>query len=134
MSGTVHLTLPVWLAIAIALLALWAALDRLLLPSFRWLVRRRVNKVLEDIHTKLKIRIPPLTLTKREVLIDRLIFDPQVQEAVEAEMRSSGAPREVVLERVRRYSREIVPSFNAYAYFRVGYALARNVARSLYRV
>ncbi len=134
MSGTVHLTLPVWLAIAIALLALWAALDRLLLPSFRWLVRRRVNKVLEEIHTRLKIRIPPLTLTKREVLIDRLIFDAQVQEAVEAEMKSSSAPREVVLARVRRYAREIVPSFNAYAYFRVGYALARNVARSLYRV
>src|SRR5712691_1883357 len=68
MSGTVHLTLPVWLAIAIAALALWAALERLLLPSFRWLMRRRVNRVLEEIHTRLKIRIPPLTLTKREVL------------------------------------------------------------------
>ena len=134
MSGTVHLTLPVWLAIVIAALALWAALERLLLPSFRWLLRRRVNRVLEEIHTRLKIRIPPLTLTKREVLIDRLIFDPQVQEAVDGEMRASGAPREVVLERVRRYAREIVPSFNAYAYFRVGYALARNVARLLYRV
>src|ERR1700694_3553169 len=127
-------TLPLWLFALLALLAIWATLDRLLLPSFRWLVRRRVNRVLEDIHTKLKIRIPPLTLTKREVLIDRLIFDAQVQEAVEAEMKSSSAPREVVLTRVRRYAREIVPSFNAYAYFRVGYALARNVARSLYRV
>ena len=34
----------------------------------------------------------------------------------------------------RRYAREIVPAFNAYAYFRFGYWLARNLARSLYRV
>jgi glycerol-3-phosphate O-acyltransferase len=132
MTSTIGL--PVWLFIVLLLLALWAALDRLLFPSFRWIVRRRVNRVLEEIHTRLKIRIPPLTLTKRDVLIDRLIFDPQVQEAVEAEMQASAVPREVVLERVRRYAREIVPSFNAYAYFRIGYALARNVARFLYRV
>ena len=32
------------------------------------------------------------------------------------------------------YAREIVPAFNAYIYFRVGYALARAFARALYRV
>ena len=36
--------------------------------------------------------------------------------------------------RIRRYAREIVPAFNAYVYFRLGYWLARNIARSLYRV
>ena len=35
---------------------------------------------------------------------------------------------------VRRYAREIVPTFNAYIYFRVGYSIARTVARFLYRV
>jgi glycerol-3-phosphate O-acyltransferase len=38
------------------------------------------------------------------------------------------------MERVSTYAREIVPSFNAYAYFRFGYFLARNVARLLFRV
>jgi len=38
------------------------------------------------------------------------------------------------MARAERYAREIVPAFNAYLYFRVGYAIARNVARSLYRV
>jgi glycerol-3-phosphate O-acyltransferase len=128
------ISVPLWLAILVALLALWSILDRLLLPSARWFLRRRVNRVLEEIHTRLKIQIPPFKLTKREVLIDRLLFDPQVQEAAAALTRESDVPRGVVLERVAGYAREIVPSFNAYAYFRVGYALARNIARSLYRV
>jgi glycerol-3-phosphate O-acyltransferase len=132
MSGTV--TLPVWLAVLLALLAAWAALDRLFLPSVRWILRRRVNRVLEEINTRLRIRIAPLKLTKREVLIDRLLYDPQVQAAADAEVHEKQIPREVVMERIGRYAREIVPAFNAYAYFRFGYWLARNVARSLYRV
>jgi glycerol-3-phosphate O-acyltransferase len=132
MSDTV--SLPVWLAVLLGLLAAWAALDRLLLPSVRWILRRRVNRVLEEINTRLKIRIAPFELTKRDVLIDRLLYDPQVQQAAEAEARENRMPREVVMERIGRYAREIVPAFNAYAYFRVGYWLARNLARSLYRV
>ena len=130
----VTLTLPLWLAIVLGLLALWSALDRLLIPSARWFLRRRVNRVLEEINTRLKIRIPPFKLTKREVLIDRLLFDPQVQEAAEVEAREARVPREVVQDRIRRYAREIVPAFNAYVYFRFGYWLARTIARSLYRV
>jgi len=132
MRGTV--SLPTWLAVLLALLAAWAALDRLLLPSARWVLRRRVNRMLEELNTRLKIRIQPFKLTKREVLIDRLLYDPQVQEAAEAESRQRDMPRDVVMREVERYAREIVPAFNAYAYFRFGYWLARNLARSLYRV
>jgi glycerol-3-phosphate O-acyltransferase len=132
MTSTV--TLPVWLLVLLGVLALWAATERLLLPSARWILRRRVNRVLEELHTKLKIRIPPFKLTKREVLIDRLMFDPLVQEAAAAHSREGGIPLEVVMQQVSRDAREIVPGFNAYAYFRVGYALARNFARFLYRV
>jgi glycerol-3-phosphate O-acyltransferase len=128
------ITLPLWLAIPAGLLALWAVLDRLLVPSARWILRRRVNRVLEQINPSLKIQLPVFNLTKREVLIDRLMFDPAVQEAAAAFAVESGAPRDVVMSRVRRYAREIVPSFNAYIYFRIGYAVARAIARSLYRV
>jgi glycerol-3-phosphate O-acyltransferase len=126
--------LPLWAAILLALLAAWAALDRLLIPSVRWFIRRRANRVLEEINTRLKIRIQPFKLTKRAVLIDRLTYDPQVVEAAEAASREAEMPREVAMARVARYAREIVPAFNAYVYFRVGYWLARNLARSLYRV
>jgi glycerol-3-phosphate O-acyltransferase len=128
------ITLPVWLGVLLGLLLLWALLDRLLLPGARWFFRRRVNRVLDEINTRLKIRIPPFKLTRREVLIDRLLFDPQVQEAAEREAREAGAPREAVQTRIRRYAREIVPAFNAYIYFRLGYWFARNLVRSLYRV
>ncbi|HYB52525.1 MAG TPA: 1-acyl-sn-glycerol-3-phosphate acyltransferase, partial [Thermoanaerobaculia bacterium] len=127
-------TLPLWLAILAGALALWAALDRLLIPSARWMIRRRVNRLLEQVNTTLRIQIPPFKITKREVLIDRLLFDPAVQEAAAARAQEAGLPREAVLGTVRRYAREIVPAFNAYAYFRVGYAGARALARSLYRV
>ena len=127
-------TLPLWAALVVLALALWAALDRVLLPSVRWFLRRRVNRVLEEINTRLHIRIQPFKLTKRQVLIDRLQFDPKVQEAAEEFARAEQMPRALAMDRVRRYSREIVPAFNAYIYFRLGYSLARRVARTLYRV
>ncbi len=125
---------PLWLLLALLLLAAWSVLDLLLLPSVRWFVRRRVDRVLEEVGQHLRIRIEPFRLTKRAVLIDRLLYDPQVMEAVEAHARENDMPREVVMASVERYAREIVPGFNAYLYFRVGTWLARRFAQTLYRV
>jgi len=127
-------TLPVWAALVVLALAAWAALDRLLIPSVRWYFRRRVNRVLEELNTRLRIRIQPFKLTKRQVLIDRLQYDPKVQEAADAYAQDQNIPRAVVADLLRQYSREIVPAFNAYLYFRIGYSLARRLARTLYRV
>ncbi len=127
-------TLPLWAALVVLALALWAALDRIFFPSVRWFLRRRVNRVLEELNTRLHIRIQPFKLTKRQVLIDRLQYDPKVLEAADDFARDEQMPRAVAMDRVRRYSREIVPAFNAYIYFRVGYSLARRFARALYRV
>ncbi|HEX8903907.1 MAG TPA: 1-acyl-sn-glycerol-3-phosphate acyltransferase, partial [Longimicrobiaceae bacterium] len=87
-----------------------------------------------EINTRLPIEIPHFNLTKRQVLIDRLMYDPRVLEAAEAFARERGMPREVAMDRVGRYAREIVPAFNAYLYFRIGYWAARRLARFLYRV
>jgi glycerol-3-phosphate O-acyltransferase len=38
------------------------------------------------------------------------------------------------MEKVKRYANEIVPSFNAYVYFRLGNWLSRSLLRVLYRV
>jgi len=127
-------TLPLWLAALLVVLAAWAAVDRLLLPSARFVVRRRVNRVIDELNTRLAIRIQPFKLTARRVLIDRLTYDPAVLAAVEDTAGELRLPREVVVGRVRRYAKEIVPSFNAYLYFRVVYRVARAVARLLYRV
>jgi glycerol-3-phosphate O-acyltransferase len=131
MSGTV--TLPLWAALLFAALALLGAVDRLLVPG-SWFLRRRVNIVLEEIGKRLHLEIRPFTLTKRQVLIDRLMYDSKVLSAVGEHARESGIPRDVAMAEVERYAKEIVPAFNAYAYFRVGYWLARSAARALYRV
>ncbi|HEX9937685.1 MAG TPA: 1-acyl-sn-glycerol-3-phosphate acyltransferase [Longimicrobium sp.] len=128
------ISVPLWLFVVMALLAAWAALDRLMVPSLRWFVRTRTNRVIEEINTRLPIEIPHFNLTRRQVLIDRLVYDPRVLEAAEAWARENNTPREVAIDRVGRYAREIVPAFNAYLYFRLGIWLARRVARLLYRV
>ena len=74
-------SLPIWLAILVGALALWALVGYFVLPGARWILRRRVNRVLEEVEARLKIRIPPFKLTKRDVLIERLLDDPRVQEA-----------------------------------------------------
>jgi len=131
---TQTVTLPVWLLAILILLAAWSVLDRLLLPGVRWYFRRRINRVIDEINTRLNIEIPAFKLTRRQVLIDRVFHDPVVQAAAEAQAQAEDVPRRVVMRRVDRYAREIVPSFNAYLYFRVGYWLARSIARFMYRV
>ena len=132
MTDTV--TLPLWLAAIVVLLAVTTLVERLLLPGLKWLVRRRVNRVLEEVDARLHIRIQPFKLTKRQVLIDRLLGDPLVLEAIDRAAREEGVVKEKTWGRAARYAEEIVPGFNAYVYFRLGYWLARQVARSLYRV
>ena len=127
-------TLPFWLAAALAVLAAVALVDRLLTPSVRWLLRRRVERVLDEVHTRLQIRIQPFKLNRRQALIERLIHDPEVSAEAERFAAENDLPRREVAARVERYAREIVPAFNAYVYFRFGYWLSRRVARALYRV
>ncbi|HEU0290451.1 MAG TPA: 1-acyl-sn-glycerol-3-phosphate acyltransferase [Burkholderiales bacterium] len=132
MASTV--TLPTWIFVLLLLLAAWAILDRLLVPGVRWYLRRKVNRVIREINTRLNVELPQFKLTRRQVLIDRLVHDTKVQAAIERECREKGLPMEVVAQRVDRYAREIVPAFNAYLYFRVGYWLGRALAKLLYRV
>ena len=128
------MTLPVWLVAIVAALALWSLLDRLLIPSVRWLLRRRINRAIDELNTRLKLRIQPLKLAKRQALIDQLVFDPDVLQAIEDYAATNNVPREMAQARARRYAREIVPSFSHYAYFGIGTRIARFVSTYLYRV
>jgi glycerol-3-phosphate O-acyltransferase len=129
-----EVVLPLWLVLLGGVLAAWAALDRLLLPTVRWYLQRRANVVIEELNRRLALEIPEFKRTERRVLVERLVFDPKVLEAMEAEARATGVPREVVLARVKRYAKEIVPAFSARMYFSVGNTLARGFVRTLYRV
>ena len=128
------ITVPAWLFYLATVLLLLAILDRLLIPSTRWFLRRRVNRIVDELNTKLQFQIPVFKLTKRKTLIDRLTSDPAVMRAVDSQANHSGVPREVLRGNVERYAKEIVPSFNAYAYFRIGDYFARRIAQLLYRI
>lgn len=132
MGATIEL--PLWLVVIAGLLALAGLVDRLLVPGLRWMVRVRANRAIEEVNQRLHLRIQPFKLTKRESLIDRLVFDQDVIRAAEATAAEVGEPRAVTLDRVKTYASEIVPQFNAYAYFRLGARAARWLARLLYRV
>jgi glycerol-3-phosphate O-acyltransferase len=126
--------LPVWVVVIGAVLALWAVVDRLVIPGLRWLLRRRSIRAIDELNTRLTLRLQPFKLAKRQALIDQLIFDPEVLKAIEDDARQNGIAREAAQAKARRYAREIVPSFSAYAYFGVGARLARIASTYLYRV
>ncbi len=126
--------LPLWLVVIVGVLSILAALDHLLLPSARWVMRRRLNRAIEELNTRLKLRIQPFKLAKRQSLIDQLVFDPEVIDEIEVYAKANNITRTVAQDLARSYAREIVPSFSAYAYFGIGARLARWICTLLYRV
>ena len=132
MTSTVEI--PLWLAVLAGVLGLLGLLDRIVGPSLRWFFRKRVNRAIDRLNERLDLKIQPFKLTKRKVLIDRLIYDPEVMAALEAHVVEEDVPREVAVEKVERYARETVPAFSAFAYFGFGMRLSRWVSQALYRV
>jgi len=128
------ITLPIWLFLLLLITALLMILDRVLLPGFRWYLRRRVNRVIEEVNTRLDIEIRPFQLTRKQALVDQLVFDDKVVTAMKDYAVENNMPKEVVQAKVFRYANEIAPSFNAYVYFRFGYWFAKTLGRLLYRV
>jgi glycerol-3-phosphate O-acyltransferase len=131
---TASVTVPVWVAVAVGVLAAIALIDRLFSPALGWWLRRRANRAIDELNQRLRLKIPPFKLARRRQLIEQLLFDPEVLKAVEEEAKATGEPKTVALARAKRYAREIIPSFSAYTYFRVGTALAKRLSTALYRV
>lgn len=127
-------SLPTWFFFLILTLASYAVLMSVLFPGVRWFIRRRLNRAVDKLNSSLQIEIRPLQRTKRQVLIDRLIFDQEVIALIEQQSLEDHIPRDVLQQKVKRYAREIVPSFNAYVYYQVFYWLAKKVSRFVYRV
>ena len=80
---TETISLPIWIAVAAAALVLWAVLDRVFIPGARWVLRRRANRAIDELNTRLKLRIPAFHRTRRQVLVERLVGDPEMTESLE---------------------------------------------------
>jgi glycerol-3-phosphate O-acyltransferase len=126
--------IPLWLLVILVAGTLYAIVGSVLFPGTRWYIRRRLNHSIDKLNSNLQIKIRPFQRTKRQVLIDRLVFDSEIIEVIEATALKESVPNDVIQARVLGYAREIVPSFNAYMYFRIGYWIAKRVSRFLYRV
>ncbi len=127
-------TVPFVLFAILCALAALALLEHLVLPALRFVASSSAEKLIDEVSARLKIGIRPFQRTKRRVLIDRLLYDPRVQEAARTFTASNKVPPEIAQAMVERYARETVPAFNAYLYFRIGYWVGRRVAQALYRV
>ncbi|MBN4063845.1 1-acyl-sn-glycerol-3-phosphate acyltransferase, partial [Cardiobacterium sp. AH-315-I02] len=128
------ITLPYWIFIVLVAFAAIMVLDRILLPGMRWYLKRRVNRVIEEINTRLDIEIRPFQFTRRQALIDQLVFDEKVIDAIKQYADEHNMPHAIAQQNAHKYAAEIIPAFNAYIYFRLGYWLAKKLARLVYRV
>jgi glycerol-3-phosphate O-acyltransferase len=93
-----------------------------------------MERAVAELNKRLERPIQPFKLMRRQDMIVRLIYDPQVMEAVVEYAQETGVPESVAFQRARSYAREIVPAFSAAAYFGFAIRVARWLSRGLYKV
>ncbi len=131
---TAPVEVPLWLLILILAFASASFLLHFLFPSVRWFFRRRMERAVAELNKRLERPIQPFKLMRRQDMIVRLIYDPQVMEAVVEYAHEQGVPESVAFQQARSYAREIVPAFSASTYFGPAIRLARWLSRGLYDV
>ncbi len=127
-------SIPLWSFFLLVLCSALFFLLYLLVPSVRWFFRRKVSRLIEQLNQNLHIELPPFKLTQRQSLIDNLICDSQVLQAAKDWAEAEGESLAEAQALIQLYAKEIVPSFNAYFYFKIGHWLARKISSLLFRV
>lgn len=127
-------SVPLWLFVLLLVLASLAVLERLILPSFRLLLRRRLRAVVEKLNQKLSLKLKPFKLAKKKALEQLLVHDPEVLRLAEKYRKEKNLSWREVEDLLSVYAREIVPTFSVYLYYRLGHAVTRRVVRGLYKV
>jgi len=126
--------MPLWALILLVAFAAVTFASHFLFPSVRWFFRRRMERAVAKLNTRLERPIEPFKLARRYDMIQRLNYDPEVSQAVAEHAKAEGIPENVAFEQAKRYAREIVPGFSATAYFGFAIKAAKFLSRSLYRV
>ena len=127
-------TLPLWLLILVLVFAAVTASTHLLFPSVRWFFRRRAERLVAELNKRLERPIQPFKLLRRQEMIQRVIYDPEVVRAVTEYAEIEGVREDVAFEKAKRYAREIVPSFSATAYFGIAVRATRWLSNKLFDV
>lgn len=132
MTSTIQM--PLWVLILLLAFAAVTFASHFLFPSVRWFFRRRLERAVTKLNSRLKRPIEPFKLARRHDMIQRLVYDPAVTQAIVDYAQKHNVREDVAFQKARRYAREIVPSFSAFAYFSFGIRLANWLANTLYSV
>lgn len=131
---TSPITLPLWLFLLILLFAAVTFASHFLFPSVRWFLRRRLEQAVTRLNKRLKNPIQPFKLARRMDTVRRLVYDPEVAQAIAEHAKTNNVREDVAAQQAERYAREIVPGFSAFTYFAFAIRFARFLSQSLYRV
>jgi len=126
-----NVTLENWQFYLLLLLAAYALWHLLFLPLLQRLIYRRSQSTERLLDEELEFGLPSYAMANRQLWVDRIISDPQVQLAIEQAAEKSGSKDKAVVE-AKRFAAQIVPSFNALLYFRIGSWIARKWLRLFY--
>lgn len=126
--------IPLWLLLLLVLIALPTLVTQVVIPLWLKVWNRWSQRAFKDVNPQLQLKLSPFTLTRYKALADQLATDPQLLKAAAEVAEKQGLMLEDVRERLHKIALEIVPAFNPFFYFRVGYRLARGMLRGFYRV
>ena len=98
--------LPLWALVLILAFAAVTFASHFLFPSVRWFFRKRLERAVAELNTRLTRPIEPFKLARRHDMIQRLIYDPEVSQAIADHAREQGVPEEVGFQTARRYARD----------------------------
>ena len=129
-----EITLPFWIFLILVLTFAFVFFQYVIYPLIASFINARARMVTEELNPMLQLQMSQFTLTRRHVLTDRLASDPEVEARLDEFARDKGLSKEQVRREAWRYAWDIVPSFNPYFYFRLGYRMARAGIRALYKI
>jgi len=127
-------TLPGWLFILLLCMSALFLVGQFLRPLLRRIYHNRMLQTALRLDDKLQYGLAGSALFKRETWIDRLLEDDEIKAAIAESAERRNLDLLSVREEAKCVLDEIVPSFNALLYFRIGYWVARSVLRFLYWV
>lgn len=126
--------MPLWALILILGFATVTVASHFLFPSVRWFFRRRMERAVAQLNTRLAKPIEPFKIMRHQDQVTRLIYDPKVMEAVRDYAIAQRIPPNVAFQRARSYAKEIVPSFSTTTYFGFATRVAQSLSQALFHV
>lgn len=127
-----NIVLNQWQFWLLTLLAFYGVTQLLLLPLLQKLIYRRSRKREHTLSEELQFGLSSYALANRELWLDRVIGDSEVQQAINEWAEYKQQSIIDTRHEARSYADEIVPRFNALLYFKFGYWMARSFLRLFY--